>query len=59
MGGADGWMGRSAVIFLCFLLEVLLYAYDWLILECTGLFDESGLVPLHPWYKVVTLKFSR
>ena len=58
MGGADGWMGRSAVIFLCFLREVLLYAYDWLILECTGLFDESGLVPLHPWYKVVTLKFS-
>ena len=58
MGGAGGWCGPSAIIFLCFLREVVLNAYDWLILECTALFDEDGLAPLRPWYRVVTLKFS-
>ena len=58
MGGEEGWGGDSALVFLCFLREMRYQNFDFIIIENTALFDESGLEPLLEYYDKVTLKFS-
>ena len=58
MGSGDGWFGASAIIYLVFVRECLMAAYDFIILECTAHFDTRGLEPFEHLYHIVVLTFS-
>ena len=58
MGGIQGWLGESTMIFFQFVRECLEADYDWIILECTQRFDLQGLRCLEAKYMCVCLHIS-
>ena len=58
MGGTQGWLGESTIVFLQFVRECLEADYDWIILECTQGFDLQGLRCLEAKYMCVCLHIT-
>ena len=58
MGSGDGWFGQSALIYFCFMREIAIAQWDFIILECTQHFDIRGLEPLAVWYTYADFCFS-